>query len=223
MCGRFTLTTTGETVAEWFELADPLVLTPRYNIAPSQPVAVVREEGGRVLEARRWGLIPSWAKDPRIGNKMINARAETLLERPAYRQAFRQRRCLIPADGFYEWRRNAAGRQAFYIRDREHPVFGMAGLWEEWRDPAGKRVGSCTIITTEANPAVASVHDRMPVILRPADYGAWLDPACREPEKLETLLKPWPGDRTHLSPVSDHVNNPAHEDARCSEPVEVSG
>lgn len=220
MCGRFTLKTTAEVLAEHFELPEVPVLVPRYNIAPSQTVAVVRggaEPAGRELTGLRWGLIPSWAEDPGIGNRMINARAETVAEKPAFRSAFRRRRCLIVADGFYEWRRQDGRTQPFYFRLRDGGPFAIAGLWERW-EKGDEPIESCTLLTTGANDVVGPVHDRMPVVLDPAEYGRWLDPRVDRPEGLQPLLQPYPGERMVALPVGRHVNDPRHDDPRCIEP-----
>jgi putative SOS response-associated peptidase YedK len=166
----------------------------------------------------RWGLIPSWADDPKIGYKLINARAETVAGKPAFRNAFRQRHCLIPADGFYEW--HAAGtkaKQPWHIRRKDGRPFAFAGLWEHWNAPESPPVESCTIITTDANEVVRPIHDRMPVILDPADYAAWLDP--RDPTIAQELLRPCPAEVMTAFPVSSMVNNPKNEDPRCLEAV----
>jgi putative SOS response-associated peptidase YedK len=210
-----------------------LDLEPRYNIAPTQPVAAVTLDGssnnvGRRLEALHWGLIPFWAKDLTIGNKMINARAETLAEKPAFKNALVRRRCLIPADGFYEWKKEGRGRQPFYIRQRagsSGDLFAFAGLWEEWRDPAASKdappLRSCTIITVAPNALMASIHDRMPAILRPNDEAAWLDTqGVRDPRDILALLAPYEDDALETYPVSKLVNAPANDDPECIEPLE---
>jgi putative SOS response-associated peptidase YedK len=194
MCGRYTLRTPVDTLAERFEIDDtPSSIAASYNVAPTQGVATVLVEGGkRKLEMLHWGLIPSWADDPSIGNKMINARAETVAEKPSFRKAFRNHRCLVLADGFYEWQKTANGKQPYYIRMEDDSPFAFAGLWERWKN--GSEVRSATIITTDANDIVAPIHNRMPVILHPEDYGLWLDPDFDEKEPLTTLLKPYPAE-----------------------------
>jgi len=221
MCGRFTLATPPAELAERFELSEAPVLAPRFNVAPGQDVAIVRTEPGksRVFELRRWGLVPAWADDPRSGFKMINARAETAAERPAYRDAFRRRRCLIPADGFYEWASGPAPRQPYYLKLRDGGVFGMAGLYERWRDPDGGVLESCAVLTTEANPMVRPIHDRMPVILGAADHALWLDPDANDPESLRPLLSPAAADVLVAHPVSHRVNDTGRDDPHCVEPV----
>jgi putative SOS response-associated peptidase YedK len=200
---------------------------PRYNIAPTQDILAVREIGGRREPAMlRWGLIPSWAKEMTAGPPMINARAETLAEKPAFRTAYRCRRCIIPADGFYEWKKSTNGakgsKQPYYIHRPGGEPFGFAGLWEAWRgraaaasDESDAGIESCTIVTTTANRMLSELHDRMPVILAPADYELWLDPTVDDPDKLQHLLGPTDDDELLAEPVSTHVNRVANDDARC--------
>jgi putative SOS response-associated peptidase YedK len=221
MCGRFTLTTSAAELAEHFDLAEPPRLAPRYNVAPAQEVAAVRvlvQGQGREVQLLHWGLIPPWAKDPKVGYRMINARCETVETKPAYRAAYRRRRCLVLADGFYEWQRQGRTKQPYLIRLRAGGPFGIAGLWERWQDPDGETVESCTLLTCEANELVARIHDRMPVILHPDDYEAWLDPELQDPARLEPMLRPCPADMLELIPVSAWVNNPRNDDPRCLEP-----
>jgi putative SOS response-associated peptidase YedK len=221
MCGRFTLRTPASAVAEQFGLAEILPLEPRFNIAPTQTVAVVRQSresrGARELVWMRWGLIPGWADDPAIGNRMINARAETAAQKPAFRQAFRRRRCLLVADGFYEWQRVGKRKQPYYLRMRDERPFGMAGLWETWRSPEDETIRSCTILTTEANSLVVAVHDRMPVIIDAADYDRWLDPAIEDPDELTPLLYPYSSNAMVAYPVGDRVNKPGNDGPGCVE------
>lgn len=185
-------------------------LPPRFNIAPTQFVPVVRHlEADRFLSAMKWGLIPSWAKDEKIGNKLINARAETVAEKPAFRSAFKSRRCIVSASGFYEWKKLERGKQPYYFYLKDKPVFGFAGLWEEWRDTeSGEILETCTIITTEANKVLLPVHDRMPVILKTEDYEQWLDTKLKDREMLEELLKPYPAEEMSSHAVSRAVNSP---------------
>lgn len=228
MCGRFTRANDyfsdrarQQKFLEQLGLADAPPLEPRYNIAPTQDVAAVRSKAGdgRELAMLHWGLVPSWAKDLKIGNRLVNARAETIAEKPAFRSAFRRRRCLIPADGFYEWQVQGRSKQPYLIRFRDRRLFCFAGLWEHW--PKGEpQVESCTIITTDANPLMSTLHDRMPVIVSPSDYALWLDPAIEEPERLSPLLQPWAGDDLEALAVSTLVNNPRHESPQCIEPLE---
>jgi len=219
MCGRYTLRTPVDTLAERFEIDDtPSSIAASYNVAPTQGVAtVLLEDGKRKLEMLQWGLIPSWADDPSIGNKMINARAETVAEKPSFREAFRNHRCLVLADGFYEWQKTANGKQPYYIRMEDDSPFAFAGLWESWKN--GSEVRSTTIITTAANDVVAPIHNRMPVILHPEDYDLWHDPDFKEKEPLTTLLKPYPAEAMEAYPVSRRVNGPSNNDPSCIEAV----
>ncbi len=222
MCGRFTLRASVNVVAEQFALFEAGPFEPRFNIAPSQPVPVIRlsrdPEPRRELAWLRWGLIPPWAKDPAIGNRMINARAETVAEKPAYRAAFKQQRCLIAADGFYEWQRMGKSRQPYFIRMHDDRPFGFAGLWESWQAPDSSRIESCTILTTEPNDLLRPIHNRMPVIVGPDQYDAWLDPAAPKPDLLESLGRPHPSDSMTAIAVGKYVNSPAHDDPKCIEP-----
>lgn len=190
-------------------------LKARYNIAPSQVVVAVRRfERDRVLSGLKWGLVPSWAKDVAIGNRMINARAESIAEKPSFRSAFKSRRCIIPASGFYEWQRTTdkSAKQPFYFKLKDKPVFGFAGLWEQRVDAATNDVlETCTIITTEANETLAPVHDRMPVILKSEDYELWLDDKVKDAAQLEKLLKPFPADEMTAHAVSRQVNSPTFD------------
>jgi len=216
MCGRFTLSVEPDRLREvfpWLTLPAAAPLQPRYNIAPTQPVAVVANNGQHTLEFFRWGLIPSWAKDPAIGSRMINARAETLAEKPAFRVAFRRRRCLILADGFYEWRspgaEPGAKKTPMHIRLKSGQPFAFAGLWETWRAPDDdKTIASCAIITTTPNALLEKIHDRMPVILKPDAIDRWLDPAEQSPDELSGLLKPYPASHMTAYAVSRLVNKP---------------
>ena len=219
MCGRYTLRTPVDSLVETFDIAEyPSSITPSYNIAPTQKVtAVVEEDEKRKLEMLRWGLIPSWAKDPAIGNKMINARAETVSEKPSFRSAFKKRRCLILADGFYEWKKTDDGKQPYHIKMQDGSPFAFAGLWETWQN--GEEIRSCTIITTEANGLMNEIHHRMPVILPPEDYGMWLDPDFDEKDPLTSLLKPYPADAMEAYPVSRRVNKPSNNEPGVVEPA----
>jgi putative SOS response-associated peptidase YedK len=221
MCGRFTLRQP-DLLADRFQATLDLAgdLPPRFNVAPTQPAPIVVEEPeGRLVRAARWGLIPSWAKDPSIGNRLINARGETLAEKPSFRAALRSRRCLVPADGFFEWHRADAKRKTpYFIHRRDDGLFAFAGLYERWRDPAGDFVTSFTIITTTPNEAIAaggpdhsSLHDRMPVILLPEEEGLWLDPATGDTDVWRHLVRPYPSDLIDLYPVSTLVNSPAND------------
>ncbi|MCI0520039.1 MAG: SOS response-associated peptidase [Chloroflexi bacterium] len=221
MCGRFTLTADIPALQELFPwLSFPADLTPRYNIAPSQPVAVIANDGENRLDFYSWGLIPSWAKDPSIGNKMINARAETLQEKPSFRAAFRRRRCLILADGFYEWRQEAAGpKTPMYIRLASAAPFAFAGLWETWNAPDGSQILSTAIITTSPNELMASIHNRMPVILPQAAHAQWLQPGEGDPAALQALLAPYAAAEMTAFPVSRLVNDPKNDRRECLLPV----
>jgi putative SOS response-associated peptidase YedK len=207
----------GETIAELFDLPDAPRLAPRYNIAPTQQVAAVRAapDGSRELVDLHWGLIPSWAKDRGMGARMINARAETLAEKPVFRAAFRSRRCLIVADGFYEWQKRGTRKQPYYIHRRNGAPFGFAGLWEHWRGEGSVALESCTIVTTTPNELLAPLHDRMPVIVAPQHYASWLDPGVRDTERLAEILQPLEDDVLEAYPVDLWVNNPRNDDARC--------
>lgn len=222
MCGRFTLSLPAETLMDLFQLPQVPPLEPRYNIAPTQPVAVVRldgETGERRMDLLRWGLIPFWAKDPKIGSRMINARSETAAKKPAFRAAFRTRRCLVPADGFYEWQKVGAGKQPHHIRLAGGGGFGMAGLWEHWEGEDGEAIDSCAILTTEANDLLQPIHDRMPVIIDPERYDLWLEPGMADVGALESLLAPAPDDALEAHPVSTLVNSPRNEGPELVEPV----
>lgn len=220
MCGRYTLHHTPEEVAERFEVeAINELLSPRYNIAPSQLVPVIRQINTKEMAVCKWGLVPYWAKDPAIGNKLINAKAETLAEKPSFKQALAKRRCLIPVDGFYEWqKRGKAPSQPIYVRRRDGGLFAFAGLWEEWRTPDGNHLQSCTIITVEPNALIAQFHHRMAAILRPEEEALWLNPQQKVADVLP-LLRPYEADDLEAFPVSRAVNSPSFEDASCIAPL----
>jgi len=222
MCGRFTLFEPDQVLAREFGVSDFAQGSPRYNISPSQTVAAVRAASagaGRELALLRWGLIPSWSKDPAIGNRLINARAETAREKPSFRGAFRRHRCLIPANGFYEWQRLERGKQPYYVRMRDARVFAFAGLWDRWESPEKGLIETCAILTTSANAVLAPIHDRMPVILPPGKYDRWLDPALKDPDSLAPLLVPFPPEEMLTFPVSPRVNAPTVDDERCIAPL----
>jgi len=222
LCGRFTLFDTAASLAEAFEVAEVPSLSPRYNIAPSQAVAAVRippSGGAREVVLLRWGLIPSWAKDPSLGDRMINARAETAAGKPAFRSAIRRRRCLVPASGFYEWKRTNGRKQPYYIRRPDGKPFAFAGLWESWEGPGQAAVESCTILTTSANELLLPIHDRMPVIVSPADYDLWLSPKVRDPAELARLFRPCPPEEVTAFPVGTAVNNPKTDSPQLIEPL----
>jgi putative SOS response-associated peptidase YedK len=215
MCGRFTLRTPLHLLMRHFNLSaqEEWQLPLRYNIAPTQEIAVVVEtDAGRALEMMRWGLIPSWSKDPKLGPPLFNARSETVAEKPSFRTALRRRRCLIPADGFYEWKKEGKLKLPFYIRRPDEQPFAFAGLWEQWQD-----VTSCTVLTTTANDLMKPLHDRMPVILSPNDYDVWLDLRNDDPEKLKYLFEPLPDDELVALPVNTVVNNARHDAPDCIE------
>ena len=214
MCGRFTLTSESLALQEsfpWIEI--PGGLAPRYNIAPSQPVAVVPNDGSNRLDFFVWGLVPSWAKDPTIGSRMINARAETLAEKPTFRAAYRRRRCLVLADGFFEWRQEATSKRKtpMFIRLVDGKPFALAGLWELWHTPDGSELRSCTIITTHPNSLMEPIHNRMPVILPPPAYPLWLQPGDVPSGELTPLLAPYPAEEMVASPISTLVNDPKND------------
>lgn len=222
MCGRYTLSSPTDLLADLLELDSVPDLAPRYNIAPTQEAAVVRvtgETGARTLDLLRWGLIPFWSKDPGIGNRMINARAETVGEKPAYRTSFKRKRCLVPADGFYEWQATGGPKQPFYFRFEGGGPFAMAGLWDRWEKGEGEPVETYTILTTEPNEVVAPVHRRMPVILDRETMAIWLDPAIEDAERLTPLLGPFPAAGMEGFPVSTFVNSPGNDTPRCIEPL----
>ncbi|MEL6247817.1 MAG: SOS response-associated peptidase [Cyanobacteria bacterium J06648_16] len=226
MCGRYTQTKSGEVLAKTFNLVETPDVPPRYNIAPSQPIlAVAASKGTRQLRAFQWGLVPSWSKDPTIGNRMINARAETVAEKPSFRAAFKRRRCLIVADGFYEWKKidGQKTKQPFYIHLQDHAPFGFAGLWEHWEGGDGSYLETCTILTTAPNALMEPIHNRMPVIVHPDDYNTWLDPERGEFKQdrglLESLLRPYEAERMEAYPVSTEVNSPRNESPDCLEPL----
>lgn len=208
MCGRYTLTAKPEAIQQAFDLTSVPPLTPRYNIAPTQPVPIITSEQRDTLTIVQWGLIPSWSKDASIASKLINARAETLDEKPSFKNAFKRRRCLIPADGFFEWKAGDNGGkkkpQFIYVGERE--VFAFAGLWELWNSLTGDPVYTCTIITTEPNELIRGLHNRMAVILDKQDYDAWLSPDTPLTD-TKSLLRPYPSERMSLYEISTLVNN----------------
>jgi putative SOS response-associated peptidase YedK len=221
MCGRFALTSSPRRLRDRFRLSvAPEALAPRYNIAPSQDVLVIPNRSRRLLRPARWGLVPWWAKAPSAGQRMINARAETLAQRPAFRELLERQRCVIPADGFFEWRRlDRRVRQPFYVTARDGAPLAIAGLWDVWRRPDGERLASCAIITVPANPVLAPIHDRMPAVLAPDAVDAWLDPAPAPAAALAPLLAPAPEGELIATPVSSRVNSPDNDDPSCIEPA----
>jgi putative SOS response-associated peptidase YedK len=215
MCGRFVLIATEQQIIDHFSLRRLANYQPDYNIPPGQKIlnVVQLEDGGNKAVYLHWGLIPSWSKDRGIGNRLINARAETLAEKPSFRAAYRKRRCLIPATGFYEWHRTESGKQPYHIHYPDNRLFAFAGLWEHWENET-ETVYSCTIVTTSANAEIASIHDRMPVIIRPEQYLDWLDKKSEAVNVLSFDQSAAYRDM-RLTPVSNRVNNPAHNDADC--------
>jgi putative SOS response-associated peptidase YedK len=221
MCGRFALKTPPLKIQEHFYLPEEVDLPPRYNIAPSQNIAVVRQLPGnsfRNLNLLRWGLVPFWAGDIKIGHRLINARGETVSEKPSFRAAFRKRRCLIPADGFYEWLHTGSTKQPMFLQLTGATLFSFAGLWESWTGPDGSRLESCTIITTKPNALIRHVHDRMPVILHPDQYDSWLQ-EITPPPVLQKMLSPYPAEGMEMYPVSQAVNSPKNDTPACVEPL----
>ena len=213
MCGRFALATTSEELVNHFNLKRKVTLGSRYNIAPSQPVIIIRSgTSSNKLSAIRWGLIPHWSKDEKIGFKLINARAETVQEKPSFRDAFKSRRCLIPATGFYEWKQEGRMKQPYYIKMKNGSLFAMAGIWESWQDPEGKTIDSCAIITTDANGIVGKIHDRMPVIMSNKSYGLWLSSTSNS---LQEFLRPYSPFKMTAYPVSGMINNAKNEGEGC--------
>jgi putative SOS response-associated peptidase YedK len=222
MCGRYMLTTPLDALRQLFLFAERPNLAPRYNIAPTQEVPIVRRSrdgAARELIMVRWGLVPFWAHDSKIGNRLINARCESVARTPAFREAFRQRHCLVPADGFFEWQKSGRTRQPLLVRRKDRAPLAFAGLWERWRQPGGAVLRSCTIITCPPNELVAPVHDRMPVILAPADFERWLDPESGGRE----LLRPCPAEWLEAVPVSPRVNSVDNDDPECITPLAVQG
>jgi putative SOS response-associated peptidase YedK len=231
MCGRFSLRArNAEILAEYFGIVEGLLplLKPRYNIAPSQHVAAVRLKSGggktgkneREMVLMRWGLIPAWAKDAKIGNLMINARAESLAEKPIFRAAFQRRRCLIAADGFYEWQALDRKKQPYFIHFRDERPFAFAGLWDNWEGPDRQAIDSCTIITTEASDLVRPLHDRMPVILARESYDIWLDTAAENMDTIASLLVPFSSNEMEAYPVGALVNKATNDEPGCIEPLD---
>jgi putative SOS response-associated peptidase YedK len=221
MCGRFSLGATIQ-IAQLFDLPDWPDVPPRYNIAPSQNVPAViqnRETARREFRSFRWGLVPFWAKDPAIGNRLINARAETLATKPAFRRPFRERRCLIPADGFYEWERQGRRKQPWYVRMQDGRPFAFAGLWEQWKAAEGEVWETCTIVTTPPNDVAGRIHDRMPAILPPALYDLWLDPSVHDVEPLQAALCSYPAEAMVAYPIGTQVNNVTNDSSDIIAPL----
>ena len=226
MCGRYRLSRRKQIIEEYFDTSPwDDDWSPRYNIAPTQTVPVIRQhpkEPVRQISNIRWGLIPNWAKDPSGAAGMINARSETASTKPAFRDPLKFRRCLIPADGFYEWARKGASKQPFCFEVRDGELFAFAGLWDGWKDPSGHWVKTCSILTTTPNAVASSVHDRMPVILDPGSYDLWLDPGMQDIAAISELLEPYDACFMHSYPVSTRINHVANDDAECSRPAEIA-
>ena len=226
MCGRYRLSKRKQLIEEYFETANEVDWEPRYNIAPSQNVGIIRQDPSRPrrdFSQVRWGLIPYWAKEASIGHKMINARSETVADKPAFREAFKNRRCLIPADGFYEWMRTGKAKQAFHFGMQDDSLFAFAGIWDRWKDAAGNLVETCSILTSTPNSLLAAVHDRMPVILERDDYELWLDPGFKDLNALSEMLRPFNPALMSSYPVSTRVNSPKNDDPECAAEIALQG
>lgn len=223
MCGRYTLTADAESIQLAFNL-DSIDgwMGPRFNIAPTQQVAVVTDRDPKLLSFMKWGLVPSWAKDPKIGNRMINARSETAAEKPSFRTAFKRRRCLVPADGYYEWMKQGKQKTPMYIQHAERHIFAFAGLWESWKQPDGAWMHTCAILTTEANEKLRPVHHRMTVILEPEDYDIWLAPRELTPAEWQPLMSGPRPEQMTFHEVSRAVNSPANDNPMLVQPHESS-
>jgi putative SOS response-associated peptidase YedK len=225
MCGRYRLSRRKQIVEEYFDCpSEDMDWVPRFNIAPTQPIPVIRQhpkEPVRVLSSMRWGLIPSWAKDSSAAASMINARSETASTKPAFRDALKSRRCLVPADAFYEWMRSGKTKQPYCFEVNEGTLFAFAGLWDRWKDPSGQWVQSCSILTTTPNAVTSTVHDRMPVILDPDAYELWLDPGMTNVAAASEVLKPYDPRLMRCYPVSTRINHVGNDDEGCSRPVEM--
>jgi putative SOS response-associated peptidase YedK len=223
MCGRFTLTVDPADLMQVFgDFIFPTKFAPRYNISPSQPILAIPNDGKNTADFFLWGLIPSWAKDPAIANKLINARGETVAEKPSFRGGFKYKRCLIPADGFYEWKAQAGQKTKtpYFIHMKDHQPFAFAGLWDEWHSPDGNTLRTCTIITTTPNELMSDLHNRMPVILDKSNFDLWLDPAPQTIKNLIHLIQRFPADRMSAHPVSTLVNAPANDRPELILPLE---
>jgi putative SOS response-associated peptidase YedK len=225
MCGRYRLSRSQQLVEEYFDaVSEESEWSPRYNVAPTQPVPVIRQslrQPIRELSLMRWGLIPSSAKDSSVGAPMINARSETVGTKPAFREAFKARRCLIPADGYYEWQTRGKLKQPYCFELDHGELFGFAGIWDRWKDSSGGTLETCAILTTTANPLTSAVHERMPVILERADYDLWLDPGRLEGGAVSDRLKPYDAGRMRCFPVGARINRVANDDEACSKEIEA--
>ena len=222
MCGRFTRKENFQQLAETLGLTHLPPLEPRYNIAPSQPIACLRinplSHETECVQLK-WGLVPSWAKDPKMGHGLINARAETVADKPAFRNAFTHRRCVILADGFYEWKQEGKSKQPYYIHLKDHHPFVFAGIWEHWAPGGSSPIDSCAILTIDSNALMEDIHNRMPVILNPDHLAFWLNPTVQDVHGLTPLLQPYSSEKMEAYPVSTFVNNPSQEGARCIQPL----
>ena len=222
MCGRFALDIPLSALAGFFRVDEIIDIGPRFNISPTQMVPAIfndSDTGRRVLKMFRWGLIPSWAKDASIGSRLINARSETAAEKPAFRSAFRRRRCLIPTTGFYEWKRSGTSKHPYHICMRDSALFAFAGLWEQWQGGEQGAVETCAILTCEPNELMSPIHNRMPVIIEPSEYDLWLDTGVTDTNALKPLMKSYPADRMTAYPVSARVNTPSNNDPSCIVPL----
>ncbi len=222
MCGRFTMTLTLQEVAEIIKITEEIDMNPRYNIAPIQDVPVIVNEeqnGQKHLKMFQWGLIPYWSKDPAIGNKMINARAETIDTKTSFKHCFQRQRCLILADGFYEWKREGKSKIPYRFMLDDRRLFGFAGIWDTWKSPDGQAINTCSIITTSPNQLMSSFHDRMPVILEQDKEETWLDPSRNDTEYLKALLVPYPTELMKAYRVSSFVNSPKYDTIECIQPI----
>lgn len=219
MCGRFVQKVDLREAAKIFDAIVEAEQRTNYNVAPRQPIAVIMEDGKRKIVEMSWGLVPRWAKDASIANKLINARSETVAEKPSFRDSFKSRRCLIIADGFYEWQTKDGIKKPFYIFMKGKKPFGMAGLYDLWKDENGKEITTCTIITTEANEFMKTLHHRMPVIISPENYNHWLDPVERDTSKIGSLMKPWDSNEMDAYEVGILVNSAGYNSAECINPL----
>ena len=221
MCGRYTITSSPEAFRALFRYFEQPNFPPRYNVAPTQPIPIVRlQDGARHFALMRWGLLPSWVKDPKNFALLINARGESVTEKPAFRNAMKRRRCLVPADGFYEWKPVSGRKQPYYIRAKSGAPLAFAGLWETWEGPNGEEVDTAAIVTTSANRTLSSIHDRMPVIVPPDAFDLWLDGANVDAVTASALIQPAPEDLLEAFPVSTAVNRTANDNAKLLEPVD---
>lgn len=223
MCGRFTSLFSPEVLKSTFDIQTPPDISPRYNIAPTQQVWIIRGSatGGRHLSSARWGLVPHWAKDLSIGNRMINARCETVHEKPAFRQSIHTRRCIVPASGFFEWTTTPTGKTPHYVTMRDGTPLAFAGIWESWKTSEGENIETCAILTTTANCLMAPIHDRMPVILHQTEFGVWLERSVNDPLELQRFYQPYPAELLQEWEVSTVVNNPAHETPETIAPIQA--